>query len=175
MNDGPGHLVVQPAHHRAALDLGGPVVDRQQMLDLVFGGFGTVGNDVFGIWAPDYDHSLPQRHQDIDQAKSLLRAAGAEDLQVSLITSDIGQGVTLAAQVLAQQASLAGITMSVDDVTVNDFYGTNYLKWTYVGAGVTTRTWTVNMPTTAGTYEFRLFPNNGYTTAATSPPVTVTP
>jgi subtilisin len=51
----------------------------------------------------------------------------------------------------------------------------NYLKWTYVGTGVTTRSWTVNMPATAGTYEFRLFLNNGYTNAATSPPVTVTP
>src|SRR5262249_5106996 len=40
---------------------------------------------------------------------------------------------------------------------------------------VTTRTWTVTMPTTTGTYEFRLFLNNGYTRAATSPPITVTP
>jgi hypothetical protein len=52
---------------------------------------------------------------------------------------------------------------------------TSYLQWTYVGAGVTTRTWTVTMPTATGTYEFRLFPNNGYTLAATSPPITVTP
>ena len=81
------------------------VVDRQQMLDLVFGGFGTLGNDLFGIWAPEYDHSLPQRHQDIDQAKSLLKAAGAEDLHVTLVTSDIAQGTVLAAQVFAQQAS----------------------------------------------------------------------
>jgi hypothetical protein len=29
------------------------------------------------------------------------------------------------------------------------------------------------MPTTPGTYEFRLFLENGYTRAATSPPVTV--
>ena len=50
---------------------------------------------------------------------------------------------------------------------------TSYLQWTWVGAGVTTRTWTVNMPTTPGTYEFRYFPNNGYTLAAKSPPVTV--
>ncbi len=48
-----------------------------------------------------------------------------------------------------------------------------YLNWTYVGAGVTTRTWTVNMPSTAGTYEFRLFLNNGSTRGATSPPITV--
>ena len=49
------------------------------------------------------------------------------------------------------------------------------LQWTYVGAGVTTRTWTVTMPATAGQYEFRLFLNGGYTRAATSPPVTVAP
>ena len=48
-----------------------------------------------------------------------------------------------------------------------------YITYIYVGAGVTTRTWTVNMPTAPGAYEFRLFLNNGYTRAATSPPVTV--
>ena len=50
---------------------------------------------------------------------------------------------------------------------------TSYLQWTYVGSGMTTRTWTVAMPGTPGTYEFRLFPNNNFTRAATSPPVCV--
>jgi subtilisin len=50
---------------------------------------------------------------------------------------------------------------------------TSYVTWTPVGAGVTTRTWTVSMPTTAGTYEFRLFQNNGFIRLATSPTVTV--
>jgi subtilisin len=50
---------------------------------------------------------------------------------------------------------------------------TSYLAYTYVGGGVTNRTWTVNAPSTAGTYEFRYFPNGGYTRAATSPPITV--
>ena len=49
-----------------------------------------------------------------------------------------------------------------------------YLQWVYVGAGVTTRDWTVTMPATPGTYEFRLFLQNGFTRAATSPPITVT-
>ena len=52
---------------------------------------------------------------------------------------------------------------------------TTYLQYLYVGTGVTTRSWTVTMPATAGTYEFRLFLNNGYTRAATSPTVTVLP
>jgi subtilisin family serine protease len=51
---------------------------------------------------------------------------------------------------------------------------TSYLQWTYVGAGVTTRTWTVTLGS-AGSYEFRFFPNGGYVRTATSPTVTVSP
>jgi hypothetical protein len=52
---------------------------------------------------------------------------------------------------------------------------TTYLSWRYVGAGNTTLLWTINMPTTAGNYEFRLFSNGGYTRIATSPPISVAP
>ena len=51
----------------------------------------------------------------------------------------------------------------------------SYVQWIYVGTSITSRTWTVTMPSTAGTYEFRLFLNNGYMRAATSPAITVTP
>jgi subtilisin family serine protease len=57
---------------------------------------------------------------------------------------------------------------------VSDANG-SYLNWTYVGAGRTSFTWTVNMPSTAGAYEFRLFGNGGYTRTATSPTVQVMP
>ena len=52
---------------------------------------------------------------------------------------------------------------------------TSFITWTFVGTGVTTRTWTVTSPTTGGPFEFRLFLNNGYTRAATSPKITVVP
>jgi hypothetical protein len=48
-----------------------------------------------------------------------------------------------------------------------------YVTWTYVGAGVTTRTWTVTMPSTPGTYEFRLYRQASFVRLATSPTVTV--
>jgi peptide/nickel transport system substrate-binding protein len=105
------------------------LVDRRQMMELVFAGHGTLGNDVFGIWAPEYDRSLPQREQDVAQAKSLLRAAGQDGLTVQLVTGDIGQGTLQAAQVFAQQAKSAGVTVNLRQVTVTDFYGSNYLKW----------------------------------------------
>jgi RHS repeat-associated protein len=49
----------------------------------------------------------------------------------------------------------------------------SYLQWTYVGSGITERDWTVTMPSTPGTYVFRLFLNNGYTLAASSSDVVV--
>jgi peptide/nickel transport system substrate-binding protein len=107
------------------------VVDRRQMLDVVFGGHGTLGNDVFGIWSSDYDHSLPQRTQDIEQAKSLLKQAGQTDLRLELVTAPIAQGVVTSAQALAQQASAAGIKINIRQVTVTEFYGANYLKWPF--------------------------------------------
>jgi peptide/nickel transport system substrate-binding protein len=107
------------------------IVDRPQMLDLVFGGHGTIGNDLFGIWAAEYDHGLPQRHQDIDQAKALLKAAGQEGMTIELVTADLAAGVVLMAEVFAQQAALAGVKVKVNQVTVSDFYGPSYLKWVF--------------------------------------------
>jgi peptide/nickel transport system substrate-binding protein len=106
-------------------------VDREAMLKTVFGGHGTLGNDIFGIWAPEYDHSIPQRQYDPEQAKSLLKAAGHDSLAVTLVTGDIAQGVINMAQVYAQQSAPAGINAKLDQVTVTDFYGPNYLKWTF--------------------------------------------
>jgi hypothetical protein len=48
-----------------------------------------------------------------------------------------------------------------------------YAQYTYVGTGVATRTWTVTMPNTPGTYSFRLYLNNSYARTATSRTVTV--
>jgi len=107
------------------------MVDREQMMQVVFGGNGTVGNDVFSIYDPSYNTSLPQRVHDPEQAKSLLKSAGKEGLTIDLVTSDIAQGSTSMATVFAQQAKQAGITVNLKKVTVSDFYGPQYLKWVF--------------------------------------------
>src|SRR6185312_13610043 len=83
------------------------VVDRPQMLNQVFGGLGTIGNDVIGIVDPIYDQGLPQRVQDIAQAKSLLAAAGYPNPSVDLVTTINAPGGIQAAQVFATQAAAA--------------------------------------------------------------------
>lgn len=101
------------------------------MRELVFGGHGTLGNDIFSIWDPLYDHSIPQREQDIAHAKFLLKQAGQENLTVELVTAPVAEGTVLAAQVLAQQAKAAGVTVNLRQTTVTEFYGSQYLKWTF--------------------------------------------
>lgn len=105
------------------------LVDRAQMNSVVFDGNGTVGNDVFGIWDPDYDSSLPQREQDIEQAKSLLKQAGQSDLQITFTVGDVGNGAVQTAQVFADQAKQAGVTVDIQKVTVTDYFGSNFLSW----------------------------------------------
>lgn len=107
------------------------LVDRQQMLNLVFRGHGTIGNDVTSRWDPAYDTSIPQREQDIEQAKSLLKAAGQENLVVQLNCADIAMGVTDTASVFAQQAKLAGVTVNLNKTTVTNFYGPEFLKYPF--------------------------------------------
>lgn len=107
------------------------IVDRQQVIDQALAGQGTLGNDVFGRYDPAYDTSLPQRQQDIEQARSLLRQAGHASLRVELVAAPIQAGMVQTAEVFAQQASAAGVTVSVRRVDGGTFYGDNYLSWPF--------------------------------------------
>jgi len=104
------------------------LLDREQMVAQLFGEYGTVGNDVFGRNDPHYPSDLPQRKQDIEQAKSLLKAAGQEGLAVELVSSPLAVGLTDAAQVLTTQAKAAGVTINVVQQNPTDFFAKSYLK-----------------------------------------------
>ncbi len=106
------------------------LVDRKALVAGAIGGYGTVGNDIVGKGLPFYDSSLPQREQDIDMAKSLLKAAGQSNLTVELSTSDIFPGFVEAATLLKQQAKAAGVTINIKNVSSNAYYNPSlsYLK-----------------------------------------------
>jgi peptide/nickel transport system substrate-binding protein len=108
------------------------IVNRPQMVEQVLSGQGRVANDLYSPFDPAFNSTLPQRHQDIDQAKSLLKAAGHPGLSVQLVTAPVFQGVVQAAQVFAQQASAAGVKVSLRKLDTGTFYDpTKYLKWTF--------------------------------------------
>lgn len=109
------------------------IVDRQQMIQQALSDYGWLGNDMYAPFDPGYPSDLPQREQDLEQAKSLLKQAGYDNnLTVELVTSTaVGAGLVAAAQVFAEQAKGAGVRVKVNKVDPNVFYGDNYLKWTF--------------------------------------------
>jgi peptide/nickel transport system substrate-binding protein len=107
------------------------IVDRDQMVQQVLSGQGSVANDLYARYDPMYAKDLPQRKQDLEQAKSLLKQAGKEGLSVELVTSPVFIGIVEAAQVFAEQAKGAGVKVKVRKVDTGTFYGDNYLKWPF--------------------------------------------
>jgi peptide/nickel transport system substrate-binding protein len=107
------------------------IVDRNQMVQQVLSGQGRVANDLYAPYDPVYAKDLPQREQDLEQAKSLLKQAGHEGLTVELVTAPVFQGIVEAAQVFAEQAKGAGVTVKVRKVDSGTFYGDNYLQWPF--------------------------------------------
>lgn len=107
-------------------------IDRPAMIRSVFAGAGKIGNDISSPFDPSYDHTIPQRAQDIPQAKSLLKQAGhSNGLTVQLTTGNISPGTLLASQVLAQQASAAGFNVQLHQLTPTEFFGSSFLHWTF--------------------------------------------
>ena len=102
------------------------IVDRNAMLQQVLSGHGRVANDLYSPFDPAYDSSLPQRHQDIAQAKALLKKAGKENLVVDLHTTDGAAGMVDSANIFASQAKAAGVTVNVHNDP--NYYGDQYLK-----------------------------------------------
>jgi peptide/nickel transport system substrate-binding protein len=102
------------------------IIDRKAVLEQIGNGFGQVANDLYAPFDEGYDSSLPQREQDIDQAKSLLKQAGKEGLSVDLHTTNGASGMVELASVFASQAKAAGVNVTVKNDP--NYYGDSYLK-----------------------------------------------
>ncbi|GAA2298192.1 ABC transporter substrate-binding protein [Streptomyces kunmingensis] len=89
------------------------IADRKELVDGALSGAGQIGNDLFGKGYEYYADGLPQREQDLDRARSLLKQAGADKLRVTLDTSDVAAGFTEAAGIFRDQAARAGVTVTV--------------------------------------------------------------
>jgi peptide/nickel transport system substrate-binding protein len=104
------------------------IAARPQLVEEAQDGYGTIGNDFFGKSLPDYDSAIPQRVQDIDQAKFLLKQAGHEGLNVTLYTSTVATGMLESATVFATQAAAAGVTVTAKELAADIYFGPVYLK-----------------------------------------------
>ncbi len=68
---------------------------------------------------------------DPEQARSLLRQAGQENLSVELITSPADTGMVEGATIFAQNAKAGGVNVTVKNVDGGTIYGDQYLKWPF--------------------------------------------
>ncbi len=108
------------------------IVDRDQMVAQALNGQGRIANDLYAPFDIAYAKDLPQRQQDLPQARSLLKQAGHEGLRIELVTSSgIGAGAVEAARLFAKQAQGAGVDTQVHEVDGGVFYGQNYLRWPF--------------------------------------------
>jgi peptide/nickel transport system substrate-binding protein len=102
------------------------LTNRQELVDRVLIGEGRIANDLYAPHDPTFNHNIPQRQLDIEQAKSLLRAAGHENLTLELTTDVAGANAAL---VFAEQARLAGVTINVKKIDTATFNGPRKKDW----------------------------------------------
>lgn len=99
-------------------------IDRPALVDGLWEGQADIGNDSpFGPLYPATDTSVPQREQDIDQAKQLLADAGMGDgFSVQLDTWN-GFEIPDLAQLIKNNAAEIGVTINLKITDAGTYYG----------------------------------------------------
>lgn len=95
-------------------------VDRQDLVKRALHGEGTIGNDLYGPDDPTFDRGIAQRAFDPDQARALLKAAGAEGIRTTITAPVAGAGAAL---VFAEQLKRIGVELKVQQVDTAAFNG----------------------------------------------------
>jgi peptide/nickel transport system substrate-binding protein len=98
------------------------IADRQALVDGALVGYGRPANDLQGRMCRYFADDLPVPEQDIEQAKSLLKAAGQENLSFELPTSEAGSGYVASATLFAQQAKAAGVNVTVKKIDPTTYF-----------------------------------------------------
>lgn len=113
-------------------------LDRRQLLDTVFLGFGEVGNDLITPRDPSSPTGLPQRTRDVEAARALMAEAGlAGGVDVTLHSTTAYPGMDTAATLVAQQLADIGIRAQVElsppDTYFVDVYAGEPFYVSYLG------------------------------------------
>ena len=105
-------------------------IDREEMLKLVLGGHGTVGNDTpIGPSYRFYAAELEKNSYDPDKAKFHLKKAGLNKLSVNLSTAEAAFiGAVDSAVLYKEQAAKAGIEINVVRESNDGYWSNVWLK-----------------------------------------------
>jgi peptide/nickel transport system substrate-binding protein len=89
------------------------IPDRARILEQVYAGHATIGNDLYAAKDGVYATDLAQREQDLDQARALLAEAGMEGMSIDLPIAGDAPATGLLAQTFADMAKDAGVTVNI--------------------------------------------------------------
>lgn len=90
-------------------------IDRQEMVDKILQGYGSIGNDIpISAAYPLFDETLPQRAFDLEKAAEHYKASGHDGSPIILRVSDVAfPGAVDAAALFQQSAAKAGIPLEI--------------------------------------------------------------
>jgi peptide/nickel transport system substrate-binding protein len=99
-------------------------LERPALVEAMAAGMGQVGNDSpFAPIYPSTDTSIPQREQDLEQAKQLLADAGHPDGFTTQMFAPSIKEVPQLAQAIAAEAAKIGVTIELKMETQAAYYG----------------------------------------------------
>ncbi|KAB2884850.1 MAG: ABC transporter substrate-binding protein [Albidovulum sp.] len=104
--------------------------DRQEMVDKILAGHGSVSNDnPIGPANRYFFAEMEPKTYDPDKAKFHLKEAGMETLEVTLSAADAAfSGAVDAAVLMSEKAAAAGITITVDRVPNDGYWDNIWMK-----------------------------------------------
>ncbi len=105
-------------------------IDRQELVDKILFGYGSVGNDhPIGRGQRFFNDELPQTPYDPDKAKFYLKEAGLDSLSVELSAADAAfPGAVDAAVLFQNSAKPAGIDLKVNRVPNDGYWSDVWMK-----------------------------------------------
>ncbi|WP_165964298.1 ABC transporter substrate-binding protein [Actinomadura sp. KC216] len=118
------------------------IVNRKLALTNAFDGLGEVANDHSGF--DKCVPAVPQREQNLDQAKKLLADAGKSNLTIDLRTAANKPGMLQLVQILAEDAKKIGVTIKVQKMELGA-YLEKWGEWTFY-TGYDTRPYLEGVP-----------------------------
>jgi peptide/nickel transport system substrate-binding protein len=111
-------------------------LDREQMIKVLFNGYGTLGNDnPIPHGDPYFNAELPQLRYDPDKARALFRQAGLTDPRIVLQTSEAAFNRALdMARLFQTTAGRAGIPIEVQERSADGYFDKVWLKDAFVAS-----------------------------------------
>jgi peptide/nickel transport system substrate-binding protein len=103
-------------------------VDRQRIIDNVYYGFASLGNDIPALGFAGYDTSIPQREHDPDEARRLLEEAGATGMSVELTAGPELPGMVETATLIVEDLQAVGVDATLRELPAGQLFA-DYPAW----------------------------------------------